>query len=190
LRKRSQPTSLMVFFGIAIIIAVAAGWFLARRSVDLPRTGVAVAGYEGPAMQKRQVHLYFGDSNGRYLTAEQRVVEEPADVVSAARSLVQALIQGPLHGGTRTLPQDSSLRSLFVTPEGVAYVDFKADAFEHHPGGVETEMLTIYSIVNTLVLNMEEIRWVKLLIGGQEAATLAGHVDLSHLFNADMLWVR
>ena len=51
-------------------------------------------------------------------------------------------------------------------------------------------MLTIYSIVNTLVLNMEEIRWVKLLIGGQEAATLAGHVDLSHLFNADMLWVR
>ena len=163
----------MVFFGIAIIIAVAAGWFLAMRSVDLPRTGVAVAVNEGPAMQKRQVHLYFGDSSGRYLTAEQRVVEEPADVVSAARGLVEALIQGPLHGGTRTLPQDSSLRSLFVTPEGVAYVDFKADAFEHHPGGVETEMLTIYSIVNTLVLNMEEIRWVKLLIGGQEAATLA-----------------
>ncbi len=190
MRNRSHPKSLMALFGFAIIIAVAAGWFWARRSVELPRTGVAVAGYAGSVMQKSQVHLYFGDSTGRYLSAEQRVVEVPSDIASAARGLVEALIQGPMQGGTRTIPQDSGLRSLFVTPEGVAYVDFKADAFDHHPGGVETEMLTIYSIVNTLVFNMEEIRWVKLLIGGREAATLAGHVDLSHPFKADMLWVR
>ncbi len=192
MRNRSHSPLSIVFFGIAIIIAMAAGWFLARQSPDLPRTGDAVAdaGDGGPVMQKRQVDLYFGDSSGRYLSAEQQVVEEPADVASAARGLLEALIQGPLRGGTRTIPKDSNLRSLFVTTEGVAYVDFKADAFEHHPGGVETEMLTIYSIVNTLVLNMAEIRWVKFLIGGQEAATLAGHVDLSRPFKADMLWVR
>jgi spore germination protein GerM len=188
--KRSQRPSFMVLFGIVIVVAVAAGWLLARRSVDLPRTGVTVAGYEGPAVQKRQVYLYFGDSSGQYLSAEQRVVEGSADSTFMARGLVESLIRGPLQGGTRTLPQDSNLRSLFVASEGVAYVDFKADAFDHHPGGIETEMLTIYSIVNTLVLNLEEIRSVKLLIGGQEAATLAGHVDLSRPFRADMLWVR
>ena len=172
------------------MIAVAVGWFSAKRSVEVPRAGMAAAAYDGQVMQKTQVHLYFADSSGRYLSAEERVLEQPADPASAARALVEALIQGPLLGGTRTVPQDSVLRNLFVTSEGIAYVDFTADAFDHHPGGVETEMLTIYSIVNTLVLNMEEIRWVKLLIGGQEAATLAGHVDLSRPFKANMLWVR
>jgi hypothetical protein len=50
--------------------------------------------------------------------------------------------------------------------------------------------MTIYSIVDTLVLNLEQVRQVKFLIGGQEAATLAGHVDLSRPFKADMLWIR
>lgn len=188
--NRSRSSFLMAFFGIAILIAAGVGWFLAKRSVDFPQTRTVADGYAAPALQKRQVHLYFGDGNGRYLSAEQRVVDEPTDVASACRGLVEALIMGPLKGGTHTLPQDANLRNLFVTTEGVAYVDFKSDAFDHHPGGVETEMLTIYSIVNTLVLNMEEIRWVKFLIGGQEAATLAGHVDLSRPFKADMLWVR
>lgn len=187
---RFRPSSFVVLFGIAVIIGMCVGWYLARRSVDLPLTGPAGTAYEARILQKKAVHLYFGDSSGQYLSAEQRVMDEPADAASEARGLVEALIQGPLQGGTRTLPKDSSLRNLFVTTEGVAYIDFKADAFDHHPGGVETEMLTIYSIVNTLVLNMEEIRRIKLLIGGQEAATLAGHVGLSHPFKADMLWVR
>jgi hypothetical protein len=181
---------LVVLFGAAISIAVGVGWFLARQSSDLPLTGAAGAGGEAQVLQKREVHLYFGGNNGRFLSAEQRVVDEPLDVAAAARGLVKALIEGPLQGGTRTLPPDAGLRSFFITPDGVAYVDFKADAFDHHPGGVETELLSIYSIVNTLVLNMEEIRRVKIIVGGQEAATLAGHVDLSHSFQADMLWVR
>ena len=190
MQKKPRPSFLALLFGIAVMIAVGAGWLLAKRSVDLMQTRTAGMDVEVPAMQKRQVHLYFGDSNGRYLSAEQRVVDDPADAASLARGLVEALIQGPSRAATRTLPKESGLRGVFITPEGIAYLDFKANAFDHHPGGVETEMLTIYSIVNTLVLNMEEIRWVKFLIGGQEAATLAGHVDLSRPFKADMLWVR
>lgn len=182
--------STVTVFGLAIIVSVAAGWFLAKRSAEMPSASMAAAGNTGRAMGKKLVHLYFADGSGRYLSAEERVLEEPADPASAARVLVEALIQGPLRDGTRTLPRDSGLRSLFVTPEGIAFVDFAADAFEHYAGGVETEMLTIYSIVNTLVLNMEDIRRVKFLIGGREAATLAGHVDLGRSFNANMLWVR
>lgn len=180
----------MAFFGVAIVVSVAVGWLLARRTVEFPHGGVAMTSHDGRPVHKRQVHLYFGDAGGRYLSAEDRVIEESADPASTARALVEALILGPAQGGTRTLPRDSGLRSVFVTLKGVAYIDFTADAFDHQPGGVETEMLTIYSIVNTLVLNMERIRWVKLLIGGREAATLAGHVDLSRPFKANMLWVR
>ena len=73
---------------------------------------------------------------------------------------------------------------------GVAFIDFESEAFDNHPGGVESELLSIYSIVNTLVLNVDDVRSVKFLIGGKEAATLAGHVGLSHPFEADILRVR
>jgi hypothetical protein len=50
--------------------------------------------------------------------------------------------------------------------------------------------LTIYSLVNTLVLNLPEIDRIKILINGREATTLGGHVDLQFPFNANMLLIR
>jgi spore germination protein GerM len=189
MRNRFRSSSLVVLLVIAIV-AAGGGWFWSKRSGDPDLTGAVRADTPAPALQKRQVHLYFADGSGKYLSAEQRVVEQPADAASAARELVNALIRGPLEDRTRTLPRDAGLRTLFVTSDGIAYVDFKADPLNSYPGGVETELLTIYSIVDTLVLNLEAVRQVKFLIGGQEAATLAGHVDISRPFKADMLWIR
>lgn len=190
MKNRSRSSYLAVLLAIAILVAVGLGWLLSKRSADVALNSVVRMNPAAPALQKRQVHLYFAESSGKYLSAEQRLVEQPADVASAARELVEALIQGPTQEGACTLPRDAGLRALFVTADGIAYVDFKADAFDFHPGGVETELMTIYSIVDTLVLNLEEVRQVKFLIGGQEAATLAGHVDVSRPFKADMLWIR
>jgi spore germination protein GerM len=188
--NRARLSSLAVISAVAILVGVGLGWFWSKRSVDVALTGAVRTDPEALALQKRQVHLYFADTSGKYLSAEQRVVEQPADDASAACELVEALIRGPLQDGTPTLPRNASLRALFVTADGIAYVDFKDDALDSHPGGVETELLTIFSIVDTLVLNLEEITQVKFLIGGQEAATLAGHVDISRPFRADMLWIR
>jgi spore germination protein GerM len=187
-----QPRVLLfwVLFGSAISTAGALGWIFAKQSSISPQAAAPVTRYDAPVSEKREVALYFGDATGRFLSAEQRVLDQPADAAAAARRLVEVLIQGPVKAGTRTLPADAGLRALFVTAEGVAYIDFNADAFDHHPGGIETELLSIYSIVNTLVLNLDAIRQVKFLVDGQEAVTLAGHVDLSRPFQADMLWVR
>ena len=40
------------------------------------------------------------------------------------------------------------------------------------------------------ILNIPEIKWVKLLIGGKEVQTLAGHIDLEFPLEADMLLIR
>jgi hypothetical protein len=61
---------------------------------------------------------------------------------------------------------------------------------ENHPGGIKLELITIYSIVNSLILNIPAIDAVKILIGGREALTLAGHVDLRFPFKANMLLIR
>jgi hypothetical protein len=191
MRRRSQSPGSLILIGVALALAVGAGWLLAKRSPEeraLPTMVPLLRPEEGG---RRVIsHLYFGDLQGRFLTSEQRSVNRPDSAAVYARQLINMLIEGPKQGGSRTLPETARVRALFVSGNGVAYVDFVDNAFEQHPGGVGSELITIYSVVNTLVLNIEEIRSVKLLIGGQEAVTLAGHVDLAPAYKAAMLWIR
>ena len=183
----------LILFVIAISAAILTGWWMAKQLADAPPPTPSVAPVQeapGRESEKRTVHIYFGDAQGRHLMAEQRVVAPPVDEVALARLLIELLIQGPKNEGSRTLPADARLRALHVTETGVAFIDFEENAFGRHPGGVGNELLSIYSVVDTLVLNGEKIRFVKFLIGGREAATLVGHVDLQEPFEVDMLWVR
>jgi hypothetical protein len=190
MKRRSQSPRSLFLIGAALIVAVGIGWFLAKRSLEelpLPPVGPLQSETGG---QRVLAHLYFGDSQRRFLTSEQRAINRPASASAYARLLVDILIAGPKQGASRTLPETARVRALYVTSDGIAYIDFFEDAFEQHPGGVEAELISIYSLINTLVLNIEEIRFVKILVGGKEAATLVGHVDLSPLYKADMLWIR
>lgn len=192
MRRRTKSPGSLILIVVAMALAVGVGWFLAKRSLEgrvLPSSAPLP---QQPEAGGRRVisHLYFGDLQGRFLTSEQRSVHRPDSAAAYARQLINMLIEGPKQGGSRTLPETARVRALFVSGDGVAYVDFADDAFEQHPGGVGSELITLYSVVNTLVLNIEEIRCVKLLIGGQEAVTLAGHVDLAPVYKAAMLWVR
>ena len=87
---------------------------------------------------------------------------------------------------------DFMLRDLprSVTEEGICYVDLSAQFKENHPGGVQSELLTLYSLVNSLILNIPEIQAVKILIDGYETMTLAGHIDLQEPVKANMLLIR
>lgn len=135
-------------------------------------------------------HLYFSDRDNTYLTAENRVLPGSEDPATFGKTLLAALARGPRDGLTRTLPPGAAVRALYVSDDGTAYVDMSEEISTRHPGGCESELLTIYSVVNTLILNISEIKAVKILIGGRDATTLAGHIDLRFPFQADMLMVR
>lgn len=139
---------------------------------------------------RRVVHLYFSEPDHSGLTAETRELPDPGNPSELGKNIVQALIDGPEGKGERTLPASAVVRNVFVADDGTAYVDFDGKAAADHPGGVETELISIYSVVNSLVLNLEEISAVKLLIEGRESETLAGHVDLRFPFKADILLIK
>jgi spore germination protein GerM len=140
--------------------------------------------------QTKPVHLYFSDKDSQFLMAENRVLKSPQDPEFLARTIIEALIKGPQQGLTRTLPAATAIRAIFVTQQGTCFVDFTSAVTENHPGGIQSELLTIYSIVNSLVLNVPQIRAVKILINGTEAMTLAGHIDLQIPIKANMLLIR
>jgi len=140
--------------------------------------------------QATPVHLYFSDKDNRFLMAEERVLKSLKDPEFFARSIVEALIKGPQLGLARTIPAETAVRAVYLTPQGICYLDLTSAAVENHPGGIKSELLSIYSIVNSLVLNVTEIEAVKILINGDESVTLAGHIDLQIPIKANMLLIR
>lgn len=147
------------------------------------------------------VYLYFSDKTGDILVSEKRRIDvaggktddsaEGADGVELAKSIIEALIDGPEKADlTRTIPSGTVCRTVYIADNKTAYVDFSSDITEKHPGGSAAERLTIYSVVNSLVMNVDTVQRVKILINGHEAETLAGHIDLRFPFSANMRMVR
>ncbi len=147
---------------------------------------------EAETQQKNRtiVYLYFADKNNAFLVAEERKLHHPDDSVTFGSAIIKALIKGPQKNLLQTVPEGTILNAFFVTDDKTAYVDLSETIRDKHPGGLQSEQMTIYSIVNSLVLNIPEIEQVKILIGGRESMTLAGHIDLRFPFNANMLIVR
>jgi spore germination protein GerM len=139
---------------------------------------------------KQVVHLYFADGKRPFLIAEARVMVNPGEPLAFSRQLVSELINGPARGNLATIPNETRLRSFFLLGDGTAVVDFSRHLRENHPGSCRLEQLTLFSIVNSLILNVSEVDKVKILIDGAEVQTLTGHLSLEYPLTADMLLTR
>lgn len=164
---------------LIILVAVAGAYILVKDKMDIPssmsspeKTAVS------PVVQVQQMDLFFAGMDGRRLALERREISG-ASIQEFIEAIIAELVSGP-DGRNRvpTLPAHVSLRSAYFK-DNVAYVDFTDGIRELHPGGAWTEVLTVYSIVNTLTENFSEIKRVQFLIEGRESNTLAGHVDIS-----------
>jgi hypothetical protein len=66
----------------------------------------------------------------------------------------------------------------------LAVVNLHGSFADHHPSGIEPEMLTIDSILGTLYANFPRIEQVRFLVDGQPRETLNGHADLMRTYEA------
>lgn len=139
---------------------------------------------------KKVVSLYFADADNSFLKSEQRKIFRSSDPAESGREIIEALIKGPEGGLGKTIPGETLLLAFHVSKDGFAYADFNEAIREKHPGGSSSELLTVYSIVNSLTMNIPEIKRVKITIDGREAITLAGHIDLRFPFKADAALVK
>jgi len=138
----------------------------------------------------REAHLYFANRKGHFLQAEQRKIEVKG-TSSAVEVIIRILIDGPDNVNlVSAIPAGSQLLHTFVTDEGTAYLNFSSELSRLHPGGVTAERLTLYAIVNSIVLNLEEVERVQLLLEGEPTSTLSGHLDIRHPKTADLMIVR
>jgi spore germination protein GerM len=137
----------------------------------------AVAPLFAPTDPPMSVKLFFPtQSEEILLSSEDAVVFKSAEVANRAKQILQKLLEGPKSVNmSSSMPQDTKVQELFVSEEKIAFIDFSNTISTNHPGGVLNEEATIYSIVISLTYNLPEIQQVKILIGGIEKETLAGH---------------
>jgi hypothetical protein len=132
---------------------------------------------------KVQTKLFWiSASNPSVLEAEDVSLALSADPVQRSRQLVNALILSPPAAAQRTLPADTSLLDFYLLADGTAIADFADTLSTGTPSGITSEQLAVDSITKTLGAAVPQIRRLKILLHGQEAETLAGHVDLTGFF--------
>jgi sporulation and spore germination protein len=146
------------------------------------------AAEEASAAVERQINvkLFFQASDRRGLAVEERAVAFSNDLARQLHAVVVELVRGPKAGLGATLAPDTRVLHVFVSARGVAYVDLSKEAAASHPGGSEAELVTVYSVVNSLAANFPAIKRVQILIEDRPVPTLAGHVDLTRPLWPDM----
>ncbi|MDP1992418.1 MAG: GerMN domain-containing protein [Syntrophales bacterium] len=131
---------------------------------------------------KQEVILFFSDANERFLIPEKRFIPKENGPEEQAQEMVKALLAGSKTGLVNTFPENAELQSVKVEGGDTLLVNFSESLAVNHPGGSTAEMATVYSLTNTLTVNMPSIKKVKILIGGKERESLKGHIGLKNPF--------
>ena len=139
-----------------------------------------------PTEEMVEVTLYFSDSQAMYLVPEKRKMSQTS---SLARQAVIELIKGPENSELySTIPEGTQINEIYIADD-IAYIDLSEEIFKNHPGGSSGELMTVYSIVNTLT-EIPPIKGVQILVGGNERESLIGHIDISMPLLRDEDWIK
>jgi hypothetical protein len=150
---------------------------------DQTAGGFEALGPLPPAMPTEPVahnraRLFF-TSDGALLSSEIQEIARSPSTHERASAIVQALLRGPRSSGLHSpIPRGVRLLGLYVA-EDSATVDFSVELRNGLHGGTSAEMLCVYSIVNSLLLNCSDLKTVAVLIEGRPVETLLGYLDLS-----------
>lgn len=177
-----RAAGLVLGAALLLLVGGLTWWLLAGRD---GQPGTPAVGEEGAGpVEPVQFILYFPADGGR-LAGERRelqVTESPRD---RARKIVQGLLAGPkaqnLH---RPFPQGVRLGSVLLVDD-VMYLDLVWDGHPEPPSsGATEEIQRIYSVVDSICLNVPQVQRVAILWNGFQRLTF-GHLDLSRPMRAD-----
>ncbi len=178
-----RAASFVLGLALALVLGGGLWWWLSGRPSR--RAG----GAPGTVAQKSEpvsFDLYFPAAGGN-LRPESRALQVSLEPKDRIRKIVEALLAGPKAPGlARPFPEGVTLGSVLLSPDGTAYVDLHwQDHVDPPAGGSTEEIQRIYSVVDSIVLDVPQASRVVLLWNGVQRETFSGHLDLSVPLVAD-----
>jgi hypothetical protein len=180
-KKTKKKQRFLLLFSIIVVLVVCLALFFVTLFdyIYPPATGKYTAAKK---KDKQEVTLFFSDANERFLVPEKRFISREKEPDEQAAEMVKALIAGSKTGLVGTFPEKAELQSVKMEGGDMLIVNFREGLAANHPGGSAAEMATIYSLTNTLTVNIPAIKRVKILIEGKERESLKGHIGLKNPF--------
>jgi hypothetical protein len=187
---------------VALLLVFAGGIFylrsLAKRvffelpshSDESAKARLSEAALQSGSGPNETVVLFFPSLSARMLVAESRPIKWAPAEADRVRQVLLALAEGPSQRLGHPLAAATNVRAVFLTMEGTAYVDLSGDLLSSVYPGIEAESLAVYSIVNSITVNIPTVKRVKILIQGQEVDSLEGHADLTDAIVPDPSLVK
>jgi spore germination protein GerM len=188
----------LVVIAALLSVVAAAGlfatfmWTTRWSSRTTTATAAAAPPPAAPAAPGRKIkaRLFYLAEDGTRLTSVERDITFGASPVEQAREIISAQIAPVVEPLVSAVPPGTTLRAVFITEAGEAYVDLSRDVVASHPGGTINELLSVYTLVNALTENLPAVTAVQVLVDGKEVETLAGHIDLRRPLAKNLTWVE
>jgi spore germination protein GerM len=175
--------TLLVLFGL-LLLGILAGygvsWFTQQEQKTAQRVPIVV----NEELPEREVQLYFADQKGAYLMPEARQIAGCDDDRDCIRSLLEALRNGSQQDLSPIMPKQTGILEIRLEND-LALINFSRQLSDFHPGGSLSELLTVYSLANSLSENFPYLRQLQILIDGKIQRTLKGHVRIDQPVYAD-----
>jgi hypothetical protein len=136
--------------------------------------------------------MLANDTDGSLVNSERRTAL-PSEPHARARYLLnQLLAEYAKPGSAHPIAVNAGVDDVFLLPLPagttgggmLAVVNLSSGLLQAHPSGIETETMTLLSLIGTLHANMPEVAQVRFLVDGAPRDTLAGHADLTRTYLA------
>jgi hypothetical protein len=181
------PRHLQIAVGILLLAVLGMGFYVGRirgRAQQPEAAGDArpvAPPAQGPT---ERVTLYVVNDASGTLHAQGANIPLPSARQQRAEELLRALLDIYLSKDSpHPLGPGSEVRAVYLVDPGLAVIDLNAAFANGHRSGVLEEELTVTSLIQTLSANLPDILRVKILVEGKERETLAGHADLSAMYD-------
>ncbi|MFA6957532.1 MAG: GerMN domain-containing protein [Thermoanaerobaculia bacterium] len=142
-------------------------------------------------LTSKPVQLFYEDDAMLLEPRVENVALPDSEGASIRPLLVALLAPAPAGAEPKPVPEGIEIRAAYLLPDGTAIVDLSGPLFlAGWKTGSQAELMLAYSIVHTLTSNLPSIRQVQLLVNGQPAETLGGHVSIEHALRPNPKLVR
>jgi hypothetical protein len=164
-------------------------WQLRNRAVDnsIPSGTPEVIAAPSNATQK-QITLWVAHDDTATLKSQSVSIASSAERQREAEDIFRSLLEiYTAKGSPHPLPAGAAVRNVYFVDPGVVVIDVNSNFASGQTSGILAEELTLSSLVQTLSANIQGISRVKFLVDGKEASTLAGHADLSNIYETSQV---
>jgi len=181
------PRHLMIAVGILLLAVLGMGIYAARMRGRAAQTAPTTSDtrplappVSGPT---EQVTLYVAVDDTGTLRVQQASIPLPSTRQQRAESILRTLLEIYLsRNSSHPLGPGADIHAVYLVSPGLAVIDLNSAFANGHRSGVLEEELTVTSMIQTLAVNLPDIVHVKILVDGHDRETLAGHADLSGVY--------